>query len=154
MVIILYTLCKDCNTKIPYGTTRCEECDSRFKEESNKRNNKNRYIRDKANYSYRLFYSSNDWFKKREEIYKLYEGHCVICRALGRYTVGQDVHHIIPLLKDFDKRLENDNLILVCSLCHQDIHRNNIDNEIKLNKYIKQKINSDKFTKKLLGIEN
>lgn len=151
---MLMTLCKDCGCKVPYGTTRCKECDSKFNEERNKRNNRNRYVRDKANEdAIRMFYVSTDWRNKRQEIIKLYDNHCAICRALGRYTEGLDVHHIVSLLKDFDKRLEDNNLILVCVDCHRELHRDNIDNEIKLNKYIKQKINSDKFTKKLLGIE-
>ncbi len=63
-----------------------------------------------------------------------------------------DVHHIIPMAKDFSKRLDNDNLIGLFKCHHQQIHYHNIDNKDKLNKYINQLINSDKFVKKLLNI--
>lgn len=154
----LMTLCKDCGDKIPYRTTRCKECTSKREEQLKdriKQYNSDRYIRDKANEDkIRMFYVSNEWKKKRQEIIKLYDNHCVVCRVLARYTAGQDVHHIVPLIKDFNKRLDDNNLILVCVDCHRELHRHNIDNKDKLNKYIKQKISSDKFVKKLLGIEN
>lgn len=155
MIIILYSLCKDCGCKIKYRSIRCNICSSKFEEESNKINNRNRYTRDKVNAdNIRMFYISSDWRNKREDIIKQYDNHCAICRVLGRYTVGSDVHHIVPMSKDFGKRLDNNNLILVCSGCHKYIHRNNIDNESKLEKYINRKISSNKFIKKLLEIEN
>ena len=96
---------------------------------------------------------TKEWYRKREEIYKLYEGHCVICRVLYKFNPIEEIHHIEPLLKNYDKRLDNDNLIGLCSKCHKDIHYHKIDNKDKLEKYIKQKINSDRFYKKLLEIE-
>ena len=53
---MLYTLCKDCGSKISYKATRCIECDAKFKEESSRRNNRNRYKRDKDNWiTFRLY---------------------------------------------------------------------------------------------------
>lgn len=154
----LMTLCKDCGAKIPYRTIRCKECTSKREEQlkdKTKKYNSDRYIRDKANEDkIRMFYVSNEWKKKRQEIVRRDNNHCIICKALCRYELSNDVHHIVPLLKDFSKRLENDNLISLCSYHHKQVHLNNIDNKNKLNKYINQLINSDKFVKKLLKIEN
>ncbi|WP_286312645.1 HNH endonuclease [Romboutsia ilealis] len=150
---MLMTLCKDCGCKVPYSTTRCADCASKREEylkSKNKKYNADRYNRDKANESYRLFYTTKEWYRKREEIYKLYEGHCVICRALYKFNPIEEIHHIEPLLKNYDKRLDNDNLIGLCSKCHKDIHYHKIDNKDKLEKYIKQKINSDRFLQSLL----
>lgn len=151
---MLYTLCKDCGSKISYKTTRCIECDNKFKKESSKRNNMNRYIRDKSNQSYRLFYSSTQWISKREEILRRDNNECQVCKAMYKFVQATDVHHILNLKDNYELRLDNNNLISLCKECHKDIHRLNINNKDKLNKYINQKINSDKFIKKLLRIEN
>lgn len=31
---------------------------------------------------------------------------------------GLSVHHIVPIEEDYSLRLDNDNLITLCSLCH------------------------------------
>ena len=52
MIIILYTLCRECNAKVAYGTTRCADCASKREEylkSKSKKYNADRYNRDKAN---------------------------------------------------------------------------------------------------------
>ncbi|MFR0019453.1 MAG: HNH endonuclease [Paraclostridium sp.] len=158
MVIILYTLCKDCNTKIPYGTTRCTVCASKREEYlkyKSKKYNADRYGRDKANKDViRLFYTSTAWKNKRTEIVRRDNNECQICKALYKFVPSDDVHHIVPMTKDYSKRLDNNNLISLCSYHHKQVHLHSINNEEQLTKYVKQLINSDKFYKKLLGIEN
>lgn len=157
MVIILYTLCKDCNTKVPYGTTRCSSCNKKREEylkSKGKKYNADRYVRDKANEdAIRLFYTSTAWKKKRAEIVRRDNDECQICKALYKFVSSDDIHHIVPMTKDFSKRLDNDNLISLCKYHHQQVHLHNINNEKQLIKYVKQLINSDKFYKKLLRIE-
>ncbi|CEP39694.1 HNH endonuclease [Paraclostridium sordellii] len=158
MVIILYTLCKDCNTKIPYGTTRCTVCASKREEYlkyKSKKYNADRYDRDKVNEDViRLFYTSTAWKNKRAEIVRRDNNECQICKALYKFVPSDDVHHIVPMTKDFSKRLDNNNLISLCSYHHKQVHLHSINNEEQLTKYVKQLINSDKFYKKLVGIEN
>lgn len=153
----LMTLCKECNTKIPYGTTRCSSCKEereKYLKAKSKKYNADRYDRDKANEdTIRLFYTSTAWKNKRQEIIKRDNNECQICKALYKFVPSDDVHHIVPMTKDFSKRLDNNNLISLCSKCHKDIHYHKIDNKDKFEKYVKQKINSDRFYKKLLGIE-
>lgn len=156
----LYSLCGRCGTKIQYRTRYCDRCKTKEDAERiemnkarSKKYNSDRYLRDKANEDrIRMFYVSNDWRKKRYEIIRRDNDECVICKALCKFIPIEDVHHIIPMTKDFSKRLDNDNLIGLCKYHHQQIHYHNIDNKDKLNKYVNQLINSDKFVKKLLNI--
>ena len=150
----LMTLCRECNTKVPYGTTRCSSCNEKREEylkSKSKKYNADRYDRDRANKdAIRLFYVSTAWKNKRAEIVRRDNNECQICKALYKFVPIEDIHHIIPILKDYDKRLDNDNLIGLCSKCHKDIHYHKIDNKDKFEKYIKQKINSDRFLQSLL----
>ena len=154
----LMTLCKECNTKIPYGSTRCSSCNEKREEylkSKGKKYNADRYVRDKANEdAIRLFYTSTAWKKKRAEIVRRDNDECQICKALYKFVPSDDVHHIVPMTKDFSKRLDNNNLISLCKYRHQQVHLHNINNEEQLTRYVKQLINSDKFIKKLLKIEN
>ena len=47
-----------------------------------------------------------------------------MCLKHGRF-IYQDVqvHHIIPINKDYDKRLDSNNLITLCTLHHKDAER-------------------------------
>lgn len=65
------------------------------------------------------------WQKKREEIKKRDLNLCQICiRELynteTKYnTQNLEVHHNIPINEDYNKRLENDNLLTVCHYHHE-----------------------------------
>ena len=67
-----------------------------------------------------IFRSSALWQKKRETIKKRDLNLCQICirnlsntNFLYKYKDLQ-VHHIIPIQEDWDKRLDDDNLITLC----------------------------------------
>lgn len=65
------------------------------------------------------------WQKKREEIKQRDLYLCQICiRELydtrNKYNMNNlGVHHNIPLNEDFNKRLDNDNLLTVCDFHHE-----------------------------------
>ena len=66
------------------------------------------------------FRKSKTWQKKAQEIAERDKYLCRVCAKEG--TIKYDklsVHHIVPLEKDFDKRLENDNLITLCIYHHR-----------------------------------
>ncbi|MEG1141834.1 MAG: HNH endonuclease [Clostridia bacterium] len=157
----LYSLCSRCSSKIEYRQRYCDECKSiievekeKYNKIKNKKYNHDRYIKDKANESYRLFYTTQAWKNKRAEILKRDNHECQMCKALCRYKPATDVHHILNLLDNYDKRLYNDNLISLCHECHYNIvHALDLNNKNKIEKYINQKINSDKFIKELLKME-
>ena len=157
MVIILYTLCRECNTKVPYVNTRCTGCASKREEylkSKSKKYNADRYNRDKANEdAIRIFYVSTAWKNKRQEIINRDNNECQICKALYKFVPSDDIHHIVPMTKDFSKRLDNNNLISLCKYHHQQVHLHNINNKEQLIKYVKQLINSDKYIKNFLKIE-
>lgn len=72
-----------------------------------------------------IFRSSALWQKKRETIKKRDLNLCQICirnlfntNFLYKYKDLQ-VHHIIPIQEDWDKRLDDDNLITLCPYHHK-----------------------------------
>ena len=82
---------------------------------------KRKYKKDSRAYHFR---NSNKWILKREEIKKRDKYLCQVCLKYGRF-IYQDVqvHHIIPINKDYDKRLDSNNLITLCTLHHKDAER-------------------------------
>ena len=71
------------------------------------------------------FRSSRIWQRKREEIK---ERDLYLCRACAENippTIRQynyeelEVHHIVKLADDYERRLDNDNLITLCVLHHK-----------------------------------
>ena len=92
--------------------------------------NYNCELRPKRKYNKRdsridIFRSSALWQKKRETIKKRDLNLCQICirnlfntNFLYKYKDLQ-VHHIIPIQEDWDKRLDDDNLITLCPYHHK-----------------------------------
>lgn len=76
---------------------------------------KNRKGRSKAD----KFRCTAAWQKKRAYIAARDRHLCRICLANGIYSHDIQVHHITPLAEDYDKRLDDDNLISLCPLHHE-----------------------------------
>ena len=81
----------------------------------------------------RTFRSSGVWKRKAKAVIKRDKGLCLVCRAeldsLGRCTgtlIGAEVHHIVPLSVEFSARLEEENLITLCRVHHEDAERGDI----------------------------
>lgn len=67
------------------------------------------------------FRSSAQWQKKRKTILERDKYMCRICAEMGIINSKNiEVHHIIPLRIDFSGRLEDDNLISLCSIPHHE----------------------------------
>jgi 5-methylcytosine-specific restriction protein A len=63
--------------------------------------------------------NSHTWRRKSLEIREQDLFLCLNCKDKGQYTFSDlSVHHIIPLVRDWSKRLENTNLITLCTYCH------------------------------------
>lgn len=73
------------------------------------------------------FRSTNAWTLKAERI-KIRDLYlCRMCIKEGRITNRDlSVHHIIPLQEDFDKRLDDSNLITLCERHHRMAERGKI----------------------------
>jgi 5-methylcytosine-specific restriction enzyme A len=63
---------------------------------------------------------SNKWKVKREQIREADLYLCQVCKTEGKYKYNDlEVHHVVPLEEDYDKRLDDDNLITLCSYHHE-----------------------------------
>lgn len=66
------------------------------------------------------FRNTQAWQKKRKYIYERDRGMCRVCINNGKYNFKNiSVHHIEPLAEHYDKRLDDNNLICLCSICHE-----------------------------------
>lgn len=73
---------------------------------------------------------SRKWREKREQIVERDNYLCQVCKANGRYTYEKlEVHHITPLKEDFDRRLDEDNLIALCEEHHEKAESGEIKKE-------------------------
>ncbi|MCU7557266.1 HNH endonuclease [Macrococcus capreoli] len=77
--------------------------------------NKDRYKYDKE---YISFYKSAKWRNKRKKIIKRDNHLCQYCFKEGLIVAGNVVDHIIPSKVEWSKRLDDDNLQLLCHQCH------------------------------------
>ena len=73
------------------------------------------------------FRNTQVWRKKARAIMRRDYHCCRVCAERGRIeTRGLSVHHITPLADDFDKRLDDDNLITLCREHHEEAERGGI----------------------------
>ena len=69
------------------------------------------------------FYKSREWKLKRQEILRRDNFECQLCKARGLANKGVLVHHIKPLKSKPHLAFDNDNLITLCTACHEKEHR-------------------------------
>lgn len=81
-------------------------------------------VKMEGNYSekYKRFYNSKEWIALRNYKYADADGFCEECKKQGIVKPGVDVHHIVPIEIDWSKRLDYNNLILLCKECHNEKH--------------------------------
>lgn len=86
----------------------------------NKKTNKQKQITDADKFRW-----TSKWQKKREEIKKRDLYLCQICirelynTRIKYNTENLSVHHNIPINEDYNKRLDNNNLLTVCDHHHE-----------------------------------
>ena len=71
---------------------------------------------------YQDFYNSKEWRALRSWKFAEANGLCEECRENGKIVVGKEVHHIISIESDWSKRLDANNLKLLCPECHRLAH--------------------------------
>ena len=103
-----------CNKAGCTSLTRERYCDKHKKEY-------NRYNRERNDKEYVEFYKTKEWQQMRKLALARDRYQCVMCRNKGIITMADMVHHIIPVKKDWNKRLELDNLMSLCDACHNGI---------------------------------
>lgn len=68
------------------------------------------------------FYQTKEWKALRAARFAYASGLCERCRQRGVVKEGKEVHHIIPIEVNWEKRLDFENVILLCSECHNEQH--------------------------------
>ena len=71
---------------------------------------------------YNSFYNSKQWHELRNFKWQESNGLCELCLKDGIINEAREIHHIVPIEKDWNKRLDYDNLIALCSDCHNAQH--------------------------------
>ena len=90
------------------------------------------------------FRSSKAWTNKSIEVRQRDRYLCRVCEANLYNTIRQfnydklEVHHITPINEDYNKRLDNDNLITLCNYHHKMADNGDIPREV-LYKLIEEK---------------
>lgn len=73
------------------------------------------------------FRSSYDWKRKRTYILKRDYYLCRVCLSQGKANAGRlSVHHIISLKDNFNLKLDDENLITLCTLHHEQAEKSEI----------------------------
>lgn len=112
----VYVRCGRCGKKILQGTI-CE-----CKKESYKEYDK-RVRYSKGNIKYSMFYKSKEWISISNYIRHKYYGLCVMCLIkYNELTPSDVVHHIEEIKENWNKRLDENNLIPLCHKCHNELH--------------------------------
>ena len=82
------------------------------------------------------FRKSSRWTKKSIQIRQRDKYLCQLCirnlyNTINQYTYkGVEVHHIIPINEDYDRRLDDDNLITLCQMHHKMADKGEIPREV------------------------
>ncbi|GKX65636.1 HNH endonuclease [Inconstantimicrobium mannanitabidum] len=120
---------RNCIKIVDQDTKYCEYHAKRAAKEEKERyrvyQNKRRH--DAEQKVYQDFYSSSPWLNLSETIKRHFFGMCVICwvrNKTNRSKINEcsTTHHIEELSDRYDLRLDEDNLICLCSKCHQRTH--------------------------------
>lgn len=127
--------CSYCGKIHPYGTV----CPNKPKQKKKRGRKKT----DGFEAEYIRFTSSSSWQKTRDKIKQRDLYLCRVCMEEGRADGCREydaqlleVHHIIPVKEDWDKRFHEDNLITLCRVHHEAAESGRISRD-RLQGYIK-----------------
>lgn len=105
--------CEHCGKRIPVGKMCACMSKQRYKSSG----------ADKYTQETKQFYLTSEWQKARELcISRCYGIDLCSFYTYGAIEYGQTVHHIIPLIDDYSKRLDINNLIYLTESNHRIIH--------------------------------
>jgi hypothetical protein len=95
--------------------------------------NKRCYVGDtyrKKNTNANKFRRTTEWKYKSEEIRQDSKYLCSVCLDNNIYNYNRlEVHHISPIEEDYNRRLDNYNLICLCNEHHREAEEGRIDKE-------------------------
>ena len=107
---------KPCSKFGCHELTRLRYCPAHQDEQAKQTRQYDRYARDSKTVR---FYSSTAWKKLRAMIKVRDNGLCQSCLADKHIVIGTIVDHIIPIKVDWNLRLTESNLQLLCHSCHE-----------------------------------
>lgn len=89
----------------------------------------------KLNYheKYSQFYNSVQWHTLRNRKFYDANGLCELCYKEGIIKEAREIHHIVPINENWNKRLDYENLIALCPSHHQEMH----NRDSQLQKFIR-----------------
>ena len=67
-------------------------------------------------------YKGGKWERKRQAILRRDNYLCRECKRYGKTTSANTVHHIMPVEMSGELVYDNNNLISLCSSCHNGMH--------------------------------
>lgn len=69
----------------------------------------------------REFYKSREWRTLRQQVLARDKHLCVICVQHKRIVIANAVDHIVPISKDWSRRLDPNNCRSLCAACHNKV---------------------------------
>ena len=112
---------KEPKIRLGNRTYTSEQLDTR-RRETQKRYNTD--VREGKDSKYTEFYHTRAWNRTRQQVLIRDNYLCQHCLRKGivndKHLI---VHHIVELKRDWNKRLDMENLEAVCRTCHNKIHR-------------------------------
>lgn len=111
-----------CRKLIPVNQKYCEKhaviAEQKESQRQKRYDSSVRLTRDKQ---YHEFYLSSGWKLTKQKINSHYHGMCLWAWAQGRIEHADEVHHIVPLKDDWDRRYELSNLIPIAHSVHMKV---------------------------------
>ena len=102
-----------CNNLIPMSERYC--ISHKIEKVASQNKNYNRFRRNKK---HQVFYDSKEWKQARITAMQRTGGLCEECLKFDLVIKADVVDHIIPISKDFEKRLKQSNLMPLCHSHH------------------------------------
>ncbi|NFA42126.1 HNH endonuclease [Clostridium botulinum] len=112
---MIYKQCNKCGKRVEAD----KQCECIIKA---KKNYYKDYKKNRNDNKEQSFYSSKDWITIRDTIKTKDNSVCIGCLMNNSISNVDYVHHIETIKDNWNKRLDKDNLICLCSSCHRKVH--------------------------------
>ena len=116
----LKKLCSKCGILISISEKYCEKCTEKYLED--KKISNKLYDKQYRNKRSTEFYHSKEWNIVRQQAIQRDNGLCKLCLSNKKIKSMDIVHHIEEIKDNYSKRLDIDNIICLCSSCHNTVH--------------------------------
>lgn len=116
---MIYKYCK-CGKKIEDSINCCSDCQGEI--DKAKKEQYRQYQSSRADVREQKFYNSSKWKTVRDVARARDKWLCRLCLSDSLISEADVVHHIVEIKKDWDKRLDLDNVICLCNCCHKEVH--------------------------------